>query len=525
MSRLPKSVDVVISGFGPIGATLALLLATAPSKPTVLAIEKHNQPYGLPRAVHIDGEGGRILDAVGGMGGGEIEPTGFYEWKNAEGGLLLRIPPPPDGNDWMFAQPVLEEHLHRESGKYENLTMRWGCELLSFEDKGGHVEVVTRDGMGGNDVVKAKFLIGCDGAGSRVREQLGLVMDDLGFFYDWLIVDVLLNEPRIYQPLNLQICDPVRPATLVSGGSARRRRWEFMALPNDPPGYLEKPETAWQLLEKYDVNQSNAKLERSAVYRFQAKWGREWGRGRVWVAGDAAHLMPPFAGQGLCSGLRDVQNLSFKLLHLLLHPSLPPHPILSTYGTERAFHVRSAIQFSVDLGRVICITDPAAAAARDARMLGHDGDPRKVMPPPLPLLLGEGLVRGEGAGAYVPDFPVRGAGGVGMLGATAGRGWVLLGLGSEPVLGEAQAAVWKTLGGTRVTVMPKGGEPAGGEVPRVVDEKGHLRGYLESLRTGASFAVIRPDFYTFAVAKDAEELSAALDDLAARLCPGGVPKI
>src|SRR4029079_4766757 len=182
-----------------------------------------------------------------------------------------------------------------------------------------------------------------------------------GFFFDWLIVDVVCRERRTWTPINLQICDPKRPTTLVSGGPGRRR-WEFMRLPGESLADLNNETTAWRLLEPWGLTRANATLERHAVYTFQARWVDDWWKGRLLLAGDAAHQMPPFAGQGMCSGIRDAANLAWKLA-AIIHGSARDS-ILDSYQIERISHVRATIVFSMALGKVICIADPAEAAAR-----------------------------------------------------------------------------------------------------------------------------------------------------------------
>lgn len=319
----PSTVDVLIVGLGPVGSALGLLLASSPRKPRVHVIERHASPYPLPRAVHLDGEALRILARIGCTSFGESETTTSYEWVNENGELLLRIPPDTEEGDLMFSQPFLERHLLELAGRHPNLSHEWGRELVALQDKGDHVVATTRkfiegsDRMDGVQEVHAKFVVGCDGAQSTVRKLLGIEMEDLQFFFDWLswfcftrldsfanhadlarslasltVTDVLLDEPRVWEPMNLQICTPTRPTTVVSGGSPQRRRWEFMGLPGESAADLNKESKAWELLKPFDVHSGNAKLEKSAVYRFQAKWGKEWGKGRCWLAGDAAHLMP-----------------------------------------------------------------------------------------------------------------------------------------------------------------------------------------------------------------------------------------
>jgi 2-polyprenyl-6-methoxyphenol hydroxylase-like FAD-dependent oxidoreductase len=379
--------EVLVVGYGPVGATLALLLAQHGRRVTIL--ERHFAPYGLPRAVHLDHEVMRILQGVGVAqrleAAGAIEPAGAYEWRSAGGDVLLRF-----GSDrtaisgWpasnMVSQPDLERILADLVDASPFITVERGAEVVAVEQ--GPEGVTVR--LASGEARSAPFVAGCDGANSAVRDACGITSTDLGFFFDWLVVDVVLTEPRVYDPLNVQICDPRRPTTLVSGGPGRRR-WEFMAVPGDAPGWLAAESTAWELLAPHDVHPGNARLERHAVYTFGARWVDEWCRGRVALAGDAAHQMPPFAGQGLCSGIRDAANLAWKLAEVLAGRA--PLSLLDTYQLERSADVRRAIDFSIALGKVICIADDAAAAERDATMTAaYAANGPTVTAPPRPSL-------------------------------------------------------------------------------------------------------------------------------------------
>ncbi|MDQ6697742.1 MAG: bifunctional 3-(3-hydroxy-phenyl)propionate/3-hydroxycinnamic acid hydroxylase, partial [Actinomycetota bacterium] len=310
--------DVAVVGCGPVGGVLATLLGRRGHR--VVVIERHARRYQLPRAVHFDHEAGRILQACGlGADLAAIsEPGGAYEWRNGSGQVLLRFGARPTGpSGWpdanMFWQPALEDLIERAAERLPSVDVRRGLRLVALADGPGGVTLTVEPDSGGpQQRVYARHVVGCDGANSTVRDLIGSSFIDLGFFYDWLIVDVAMHEPRVFDPINLQICEPSRPTTLVSGGPGRRR-WEFMRLPDESIDELDDASRAWELLEPWDVTPDNATLERHAVYRFQARWADRWRQGNVLLAGDAAHQMPPFAGQGMCSGLRDAANLAWKL--------------------------------------------------------------------------------------------------------------------------------------------------------------------------------------------------------------------
>ena len=213
---------------------------------------------------------------------------------------------------------------------------------------------------------RCRYVVGADGANSFVRSQMDVTTTDLGFEYDWLIVDMLLHEPLDLDARAWQWCRPERPTTINPGGAPHRQRWEFMRLPGETLDELNSAETAWRLVGEFGLTPENAVLERHAVYTFRARWCDRWRDGRLLLAGDAAHLMPPFAGQGMCAGLRDAENLAWKLDAVL--GGKASDSLLDTYGSERIGHVRHFIDLSVNLGRVICLTDPVAAAARDAQL-------------------------------------------------------------------------------------------------------------------------------------------------------------
>ncbi len=276
MSDRGPDCDVAIVGAGPVGLALAILLGQRGR--SVVVLERWPDPYPLPRAVHFDDEVGRILQSCG-IGAplrAISDPAEVYEWRNAAGATLLRFGRVgPSRSGWpassMFSQPELEALLAARVGELPTVDVRRGVEVVSLDQGDDHV--VVGDAAGRS--IRARYAVGCDGANSTVRHLAGLAVHDLGFFYDWLIVDVILAEPRVFDPINVQICDPQRPTTAVSGGPGRRR-WEFMRLAHETIDQLDDEATAWELLRPWDVHRGNARLERHAVYTFQARYAEHW---------------------------------------------------------------------------------------------------------------------------------------------------------------------------------------------------------------------------------------------------------
>lgn len=482
--------DILIVGYGPVGAALAILLTQLGR--TVIVLERRPEPYPLPRAVHFDHEVGRILQMCG--IGDELrkisEPGEVYEWRNAAGTVLLRFGQTGDGPaGWpassMFNQPELERLLD-ERVRELGVEVRRGVEVTDIDDRGDHVVV---------GEIAARYVVGCDGANSTVRRIVDAPVADLGFFYDWLIVDVVLDEPRVFDPINLQICDPARPTTVVSGGPGRRR-WEFMRLPHEPFDALNREDRAWELLAPWDVSPGNARLERHAVYTFNARYAERWRTGRVLLAGDAAHLMPPFAGQGLCAGLRDSANLAWKLDLVLLE--LAPESLLDTYESERLPSARAAIEFSMELGKVICVPDEADAAARDAAMAaGVDGT---AAAPGLPDIT-DGLIHPTAPHAGTQFVQGRAEGR--LFDEVHGNGWRLVLHGADPAaIGNDEREWFSTIGGEVVALT--GTDPC------------FDRWFTDH---GTACALQRPDFYLYGTAPDPDAASSLLADLREELTP------
>ena len=493
--------EVIIVGCGPVGATLAVLLAQFGR--TVIVLERWPEPYPRPRAVHFDHEVARIFQSCG--IGAELrtisEPADLYEWRNASGTTLLRFGRAGEGpSGWpassMFNQPALEELLNRRASALPGITIRRGAEVVDLHQSDETVKVLTADGI----EISGHYVVGCDGANSTVRSLAGIDTHDLGFFYDWLIVDVVLGDQRVFDPINLQVCDPARPTTAVSGGPGRRR-WEFMRLPHETLEELNDEGRAWDLLAPWDVHPGNAQLERHAVYTFNARYAEAWRAGRVLLAGDAAHLMPPFAGQGMCAGIRDAANLAWKLDLVLRHAA--SGALLDTYQDERMPSAARAISFSMELGKVICVADPEEAASRDEAMSAAVG-PVPIEVPALPGF-DQGLLSGS---PHAGQVFVQGTAGGLPFDEVYGTGWRLVTMDADAGELDIDLRTWfETIGGRVVTLTP--GEPD------------HARWFSEHQ---TSTALQRPDFYLYGTATSAPEAAGLLADLRRDLKASAMPR-
>ncbi|HEY3753943.1 MAG TPA: bifunctional 3-(3-hydroxy-phenyl)propionate/3-hydroxycinnamic acid hydroxylase [Pseudonocardiaceae bacterium] len=519
-----SETDVLIIGDGPVGQTLAILLAQRGWPVTV--VERWPEAFSISRAVAFDSEAARILCAagIGDFVAGDTEPSGTYCWENAEGETLLRI----EGNErgwchWpdstsMF-QPGLEAALAERGTALSTLRVLRGHEAVDLVERDSRVDVdiVGRDQQ--RQTISARWVIGCDGANSFVRRHIDTGMQDLRFSHDWLICDVVLDDPHPFEPNNLQVCDPERPRTAASAGPGHRR-WEFMRTDGESVEELDTPENAWRLLALFDVTPDNATLLRHAVYTFQARWADRWRSGRLLIAGDAAHVMPPFAGQGMCSGIRDAANLAWKL-DLVLRGAADDE-LLDSYEQERRAHVPHAVKMSVDLGKVICQLDPKAARDRDmvmsaARKRGVGAG--KPQAPVHPLKTGllqtdrDGVAPRWPAGDLSPQGRVRADGRTDLFDKVVGRGFGLITTEDPRELLDADGLEFlERIGAHVVRVLPAGSED-GGE-GTVVDVDDVYLPYLAD--KGARAMLVRPDMYVFGAARDRADCIELVDDMRSR---------
>ncbi|NYJ05257.1 bifunctional 3-(3-hydroxy-phenyl)propionate/3-hydroxycinnamic acid hydroxylase [Petropleomorpha daqingensis] len=422
---------VVVVGAGPVGLTAALLLARRDVP--VLVLERYPEPYPLPRAVHLDDEVLRVLQDAGVAD--EVvagsRPIAGMRLVDRQLRTLAEFPRrAEDGvHGWppgiLFRQPDLEAVLRAAVARTPGVELRPGCTVTGLEQDDDGV-TLTVDG-GTERSVFAAYVLGCDGAGSTVRELLGVRMRDLGRPDRWLVVDARWPSAPAVWPGVHQVSDPARAATFMPL-PRDRYRWEFRLHAGETASSVDLP----GLLARW--NATDVEVERAAAYEYRAAVADRWRVGRVLLAGDAAHLTPPFIGQGLGLGLRDVHQLAWKLESVLA--GRVDAGLLDTYGAEREPHARALIGVALRLGGLMTGGGRAADVVRRVVLAGY----RRV---PVAAALARGsrtpalrrgpLVLTRGAGSLVPQPEVEVDGRRCRLDDVLGPDWALLTAGGLPL--------------------------------------------------------------------------------------------
>ena len=495
--------DVAVVGFGPSGAVAAGLLAGMGL--SVYVCDRARQVYDKPRAIAIDHEVLRVFQQLGVVDqvAPFVEPFTPSEYYGVDGQLIKRLtmvaPPYPLGYtpSNVFSQPPVEAVLREHVQGLDNTTVALGTQVLGLHQDDTGATLQLRDDQGVDSAVRARYVVACDGASSTLRDLVGLTLEDLEFDEPWLVIDVLANEKGLAKlpTTSVQYCEPDRPCTLVIG-PGNHRRWEISLKPGEDPRQVTESAETWKLLSRW-ITPEDGELWRQASYRFHALVAAQWRKGRVFLAGDAAHQQPPFLGQGMCQGVRDVANLSWKLAAVLKGEvqGSAAEALLDSYSAERKQHVRQLTGRIKNIGAVIGERDTAKARERDARMLAECGGVVRDMPRQDVLPgLETGLLSPSAHAANGTIFPqpwIAQEAGPTRLDTLAGNGWWL-------VLSSNFEGPAPKLAG--VTTLQMG--------EALQETEGVVAAWFQ--RHGAVAALVRPDRYVYGVATTPQELDALL---------------
>ena len=493
--------DVAIVGFGPAGAVAACWLGLFGIRTIVL--EKSRKIYDIPRAIALDHEVMRVFQNLGVVH--EVlphtAPFPASEHFGVDGQLIRKIhvvdPPYPQGYTptLVFTQPAVESILRARAVSYPGVSVWLGAEVTSVRQDGQSTCFDVSADDGNAVTLRASYLIACDGASSSIRQIIGLRLEDLGFDEPWMVVDVLVNENSLGKlpKTAAQYCNPARPTTFIIG-PGNHRRWEIMLREDEDPRAMESPENVWRLLSPW-IDPSDGTLWRASSYRFHALVAERWRRDRIFLAGDAAHQQPPFIGQGMCQGIRDVTNLCWKL-NAVIRDRTPTH-LLDTYEEERKRHVETLTTRIKEIGRHICERNPETARKRDESLLMQGGGKapvviRQDIVPPLTCGILERQDK-QARGTLFPQPVVMTDRGERLLDEVTGCGWRLVMDGRHAHSVDAGEVEMD-----EIVVGPMGFH----------ETNGLLAQWFDKHRCVA--AIVRPDQYVFGVATSAADIAELL---------------
>jgi 2-polyprenyl-6-methoxyphenol hydroxylase-like FAD-dependent oxidoreductase len=504
--------DVAIVGYGPTGMALAALLGQAGR--SVVVLERYAGLYNLPRAAAFDDETMRTFQKLGIaeqlLPGTNIQRG--YIWVNGAGETLLDIEYDNPGRcgwpaQYMMYQPHLEDVLDARVRSIPGVQVRRSFNVTGLEEGPSGVTLTARTEDGTDHRLTARYVVGCDGGNGFVRQHLCGGLEDLGFFENWLVCDFQMRRAVPGLPSFRQVCNPAQPISIVNIGP-RHHRFSFRLEVDAERDALLRPENVWPRVAAF-FGPIDADLIRVANYTFRSCIVDVWRKGRILLAGDAAHQMPPFLAQGMVSGIRDARNLAWKLDMVLDGYS---EGLLDTYQTEREPHVRFITEKAIELGRVQTMRDEDKARERDARMIAArkaNQRPDKLTYPALTgglivddgRLLPQGLVSTEKRTALFDDI--------------AGTGWLIVVKGAEMLgaLTESDRAAFAKIGGAEAVFGLSsmfGGAP-------ISDTNGVYARWFDE--TGAVAAIVRPDSYVYGTVRDAADLPALLGGLLSALGP------
>lgn len=505
--------DVAIVGYGPTGMVLSLLLGKLGRK--VVILERFEGLYNLPRAACFDDETMRTFQHLGiaedMLAGTNIQRG--YEWLNAKGDVLLDIEYDNPGkcgwpSQYMMYQPHVEDVLDRAAKRHELITVMQGTPVTGYDERGDHVVVLAETADGKKVEIEATYVVGADGGSGYTRTYLDSQLDDYGFFENWLVCDFEMPAPVKGLPSFRQVCNPAQPVSIVNIGP-KHHRFSFRLEKDEDRESATDPDRVWARVSEY-LKPNQAELVRVANYTFRSRIVQTWRRGRIMLAGDAAHEMPPFLAQGMVSGIRDARNLSWKLDMVLAGQD---DSLLESYQVEREPHVRFITEKAIELGHVQTMRNPVEAEKRDARLMAVRAANQKPDKLIYPGLKG-GMIANDGQ--LLPQGLVSSADKTALLDDVVGTGWLIVAKGPDALsaLTNDQRDAWQAMGGgtavfNLLTIV------GGGDLS---DTGGIYTRWFDA--TDAVAAIVRPDSYVYGLAKSDEELSTLLSQLTETLAPG-----
>jgi 3-(3-hydroxy-phenyl)propionate hydroxylase len=518
-----READVIIVGLGPTGATLAGLLGQRGLR--VAVFDRLPDLYPLPRAAGLDHEVMRIAQElhIAERLAPHVSPYRPSEYRGMDGQLIKRLDaaPPPYRLGWapnyVFEQPAFERILRARLAELPDVQVATSADVCETGQDADHAWAdVVLPGDAAPTRFVAPWLVACDGGSSPIRKRAGIALEDLDFDEHWLVVDAIVSESKLADlpQTQVQYCEAERPCTFVVG-VGRHRRWEIMLCPGDSLSPDFPASELWPLLERW-IRPGDGEIWRAAAYRFHGLVAQEWRRGRILLAGDAAHMTPPFMAQGMVQGLRDAQNLAWKLERVLHGASSAA--LLDSYPRERRPHVVSTTRTAMELGRVICERDPARARERDARLIAEQGGRvttrfRQDLIPGLE----DGLIDRStpGAGGIAPQPFVSARGNVVRLDELTGATFRAVASGPLDEAGRAALlAALRPLDGVLVELSGSDARDRDGLIHAVEDEPlfAPWLGRLER-----RIAIVRPDHYVYATAASSQQAAQQLLRLPADL--------
>ena len=451
--------DVAIIGAGPVGLFLANLLGLAGRR--VALLERSPGLSTLPRAIAFDDETLRSLAQIGlleAVRPGMIEPDSV-RFLNARGRVLMEMNEPRTitGQPALttFHQPAFEHQLLSGTRRFAKVRLIFNANVTATAQDADGVTVAFT-GPQGEQRLRACYLVACDGGTNATRDRIGAMLEGATYPQKWLVIDTVVPGHQV-RDITFG-CDLARPSVQVPA-VGDRLRWEFLQLPGESEADLLADETIARFLAPYGFG-PGLRLERKAVYTFHTRVASHWRNGRIFLAGDAAHLMPPFAGQGMNSGFRDAANIAWKL-DLALR-GLADEAVLASYEAERKAQVARIIALSARLGNVIMPLSRGVAALRDAVFFCANRMPpvrrfiaRGEFRPPTrlaPSLLAD-RKRDKLAGTILPHAAPA-AGSMSLDQIWRCHDWLVLGVGDDPQAGLATdiAARLRALGAIFVIV-------------------------------------------------------------------------